>query len=40
MPLYDYECKACEFMFDEMIRMADREKTHAQKMPGVWAKES
>ena len=33
MPLYDYECKACEFMFVEMIRMADREKPTRRKCP-------
>ena len=33
MPLYDYECKACEFMFDELICMDDREKPTRRKCP-------
>ena len=33
MPLYDYECKACEHQFDELIPMADREKPTRRKCP-------
>ena len=33
MPLYDYECKACEHQFDELIPMADREKPTRKKCP-------
>lgn len=33
MPLYDYECKACEFIFDELLCMDDREKPTRRKCP-------
>ena len=33
MPLDDYEGKACGHEFDELIRMADREKPTRKKCP-------
>jgi putative FmdB family regulatory protein len=38
MPLYDYECKACEFQFDELIRMDDRKKPTRKKCPNCGRK--
>ena len=38
MPLYDYECKACEFQFDELIRMDDRKKPTRRKCPNCGKK--
>jgi len=38
MPLYDYECKDCEFQFDELIRMDDRKKPTFKKCPNCGRK--
>ena len=38
MPLYDYECKACEFMFDEILLIADRAKPTRRKCPNCGKK--
>ena len=33
MPWYDYECMECEYIFEEVLRMDDREKPTRKKCP-------
>ena len=34
MPLYDYKCKACEYEFDDILPIEDRERPEAEPCPG------
>ena len=39
MPMYDYMCDACEFIFEENLSMNDRDKPTKKKCPNCGKKQ-